>query len=82
MNVSLPANIPVNLYSTTGITVGKVLKVSNLTTYDVRLSTSSAGLANNHVPLKPYGQATNDVGDTGAWALCIGNGGVNVEEVV
>lgn len=80
-NVDLPARTAVNLYAATGFTVGVQLKVTNLTTRDVRLSTTSPGLVNDHVPIGPYTQAKNDVGDPGAFALCVGGGGVNVEEV-
>lgn len=82
MNVILQARIAVDLYAATGVTVGTQLKVTNLTTGDVRLSTSEAGLADNHVPLNAYKQALNDSGDSGAWALSTGGGGVNVEEIV
>ncbi len=78
MNVDLPRNTPVDLYAATGITVGVQLRVSNLTTGDVRLSTSEAGLVDNHVPITGYEQAVNSVGDAGAWALSTGGGGVNV----
>ena len=40
MNVTLPQRIAVDLYIATGITVGAQLKVTNLTTGAVRLSTS------------------------------------------
>jgi hypothetical protein len=80
MNVNLPPNTPVDLYAATGITVGARLKVNNLSTGDVRLSISEAGLLNNHIPLGPYECATNETGDTGAWALTVGGGGLNVRE--
>lgn len=80
-NVVLPKQTAVDLYVATGITVGVQIKVSNLTTGDVRLSISEAGLVNDHVPLGPYAQAINDTGDAGAWALSTGGGGVNVVEV-
>lgn len=79
MNVDLPARTTVDLYAATGITVGLQIKVTNLTTRDVRLSESSPGIVNNHIPIGPYTQAQNDVGDPGAFALCVGGGGVNVE---
>lgn len=80
MNVKLPKRTAVDLYAATGITVGNKIKVSNLTTGDARLSESEAGLVNDHVPLGPYAQALNDLGDPGAWALSTGGGGVNVVE--
>lgn len=82
MNVTLPASTPVDLYAATGITVGAQLKVSNITTGDVRLSTSEVGITDDHIPLGPYEQAVNDVGDSGAWAMSNVIGGVNVKEVV
>lgn len=80
-NVKLPKRTVVDLYAVTGITVGNQIKVTNLTTGDVRLSTSEAGLVNDHIPIGPYTQALNDVGDLGAFALSTGGGGVNVQEV-
>lgn len=82
MNVLLPARTPVDLYSATGIPVGTKIRVSNLTTNDVRLSVSQLGLSNDHIVMKPYEQACNNTGDTGAWASCTGEGGVNVSEVI
>ncbi len=82
MNVTLPARTAVDLYAATGITVGTQLKVTNLTTGDVRLSVSESGLVDNHIPLNAYEQALNDAGDAGAWATCGIGGGVNVQGVV
>ncbi len=80
-NVKLAKGVAVDLYLATGITVGNQIKVSNQTTGDVRLSTSEAGLLNDHIPIGPYTQALNDAGDPGAWAMSTGGGGVNVQEV-
>ena len=82
MNVTLPARTAVDLYAVTGIAVGTQLKVSNLTTQDVRLSTTEAGLVNDHVVMGMYSAATNETGDAEAWAICVGGGGVNVREIV
>lgn len=82
MNVDLPKNTPVDLYAATGITVGLQLRVSNLTTGDVRLSISEAGLLTDHIPITMYEQAINNIGDAGAWASSTEVGGVNVVEVV
>lgn len=82
MNVLLPARTPVDLYSATGIPVGTKLRVSNLTTSDVRLSTSQIGLSNDHIVMRPYEQACNNANDIGAWASCTNEGGVNVSEII
>ncbi len=82
MNVPLPARTPVNLYTATGIDVGTQLRVTNLTTSDVRLAETEEGLTNNHIPLNAYSQATNNASDVGAWAMCTSGGGLNVREVV
>lgn len=82
MNVILEARTPVDLYLATGITVGTQLRVTNLTTGDVRLSESEVGLNNDHIPLNAYEQAVNETTDVGAWASSTRTGGVNVKEVV
>ena len=81
MNVTLPPRTPVNLYSATGITVGTQLKVSVIGAGDVRLSDSEAGLVTNHIIIDTYTDATNQPGDTGAWAFSVSGSGVNVKEV-
>ena len=81
MNVTLLPRTPVDLYTATGITVGTQLKVSVIGAGDVRLSDSEAGLTSNHVTIKTYTGATNEAGDTGAWALSMSGSGVNVKEV-
>lgn len=81
MNVTLPSRTPVDLYATTGITVGAQLKVSVNGAGDVRLSDSEAGLVTDHIVLKCYDCAQNDAGDTGAWALSVSGSGLNVKEV-
>ena len=83
MNVTLPPRTPVDLYAATGITVGAQLRVSNIATTDVRLSTTEDGLVDDHVPITVYEQAVNNAGDVGAWASAAQLGGaVNVVEVV
>ena len=81
-NITLPARTAVDLYVASGISVGTQLKVTNLTTGDVRLSVSEAGLVDNHIPLNAYKQALNEATDAGAWALSTGGGGINVEGVI
>lgn len=77
-NITLPARTAVDLYVASGIVVGTQLKVINITTGDVRLSDTEDGLVDNHMVVKPYGQATNGVGESGAWATCTGGGAVTV----
>lgn len=80
-NIPLPKGAAIDLYAAASITVGVKIQTSNLTSNDVRLSTSEAGLVNDHIPLGPREQAVNDSGDTGAFALSVGGGGVNVRAV-
>lgn len=83
-NVILPKNTHVDIYAATGITVGKQIQVTNITNHDVTLySTASTPVpSDDHVNLS-YGRGSfkNDTGDVGAWALCIGNGAIDVVEV-
>ena len=79
-NVTLPRGVAVDLYAATGITPGVQLRVGNLSTSDVRLSTSEAGLVNDHRVMGPYQAAENDLGDLQAWALSVTGGGINVRE--
>lgn len=81
MDVTLPSRTNVDLYAVTGFDVNKRLKVTNLATNDVRLSTTEAGLINDHVPLKPYGVGFNETTDVTAWATCSSGGAINVQEV-
>lgn len=81
MNVNIPENQIVNLYAVTGFAVGTQLKVSVIGAGDVRLSDSEAGLTSDHITMKTYECATNDAGDTGAWASSMSGSGVNVKEV-
>lgn len=79
-NVTLTANVPVDLYAATGITVGTQLRVSNISTSDVRLSTSELGLDNDHIVMNMYEQAVNKSGDSGAWAVSKSDGAINIVE--
>lgn len=81
MNVTLPPRTNVDLYAATGFDTSRRLKVTNLVTDDVRLSTTEAGLIDDHVPLGPYKTGYNETTDTTAWATCSTGGGVNVQEV-
>ena len=83
MNVELPEGTWVNLYAATGIVVGVQIDVVNLTPNDCRMASTAAEptVSDDHVPLLfGRGKVQNDVGDAGAWALCVGGGGVDVKE--
>lgn len=81
-NVKLTKNVPVELYAETGISNALRLQVSAITTSDVRLSTTQAGVTNDHVTLPPYHQATNDLTDTEAWVMSTANAAINVRGLV
>ena len=72
-----------DLYASTGIAVGTKITALNITPNDVRLA-STAGEptpTTDHVPvLFGRGKGINDVGDPGAWAMCIGGGAVDIKE--
>lgn len=81
MNVTLPANVWVNLYTATGISVGTKIKVFNLGSTTVRLASTAntPTPADDHFTLRATNLSVeNDTTDLGAWALSTGSGGVNV----
>ena len=85
MNVTLPARTWVDLYDATGIAVGTQIDVVNLTPNDVRLASTAAEptIDDDHIPLIfRSAKGRNDVGDPGAWAMCVGGGGISVQESV
>lgn len=82
-NVILPDRTWVDLYAATGITVGNLISVINITPDDVKLAFSELVPTTNDdiVPLLfGRGSGHNDFGDPGAWALCNGGGAINVNE--
>ena len=80
-NVKLTKNVPLELYAFTGISNALRLRVSAITTSDVRLSTTQAGVADDHITLPPYHQATNDLTDTEAWVMSTADSAVNVRGI-
>lgn len=82
-NVVLPKGEWVDLYDTTGITVGTQIIVQNLTTSHVRLVTKAtipvSGDGFNTLP--PFESLQNQSAATGAWAFSSNGGAVNVSEV-
>lgn len=84
MNVTLPANTIVDLYAATGLTVGTVITVTNLTPDSVRLySVADATFADDHYPCEFNAcPVTNKATDTGAFATSVVGGAVDVQEAV
>lgn len=81
-NVNLPANTWVNLYTSSGISVGTQLTITNVGSFDVRLVVvaSSPEDVDGYDLIPKYGYLSNTSGDSGAWAICIGGDGlVNVK---
>lgn len=81
-NVILPAETYVDLYAATGITVGTVIKVVNLTPNTVQLfSTAAIPAPGDDVFALPFRSngVENDSGDSGAWARCVSRGAVDVK---
>ena len=85
--VLLPARTWVNLYTATGITVGKQLKIIKMTSGDpILASTASepdiAG-GDDYINLNHELQISfNENGDLGAWALSVSGDAIDVKEVV
>jgi len=72
-NIPLPRNTWVDLYAASGIAVGTRIKVSSLITDAViRVHTSSTEPAADagYTPIKALEFATNNAGESGAWAMC------------
>lgn len=85
MIVRLPPGEFIDLYDATGITIGVQIEAMNITPNDVSLfATTNIPDASNddHIPLL-FGHdiATNESGDTGAWAISVGGGAVDVKVV-
>lgn len=83
--VPLPADTWVDLYSSTGISVGTQLIVQNRRTDDVFLTESAAepsgliaSLGGNQLVGKEF--FTNVAGNVGAWAYSYKGGSLQVEE--
>lgn len=89
-NIKLPANTWVDLYTESGLTVGTQITVKNLSVIPLKLHTSASqpdavtaqtsGLG-AYTPVMSYECATNDSGDSGAWAYSHFDGLVNVKAV-
>ena len=83
-NVKLPPRTWVDLYAATGITVGVQIKTINVNPNDVRLAYTALEpvVSDDHVPLL-FGRGVyqNEIGDLGAWAMCVAGGAIDVKEV-
>jgi len=85
MNVKLPDSVFVDLYDATGIAVGNKIDALNITPNDISLYSSAAEptVSDDHIPLLfGRGKGQNEAGDAGAWAICIGGGAIDIQEVV
>lgn len=83
-NVTLPANVWVDLYAATGITVGDQILTQNLGSVGIRLHSSAAIPTVDGFRRAASGQeAINDAMDAGAWAYSpVVDGLVNVKAVI
>ena len=79
MNVTLPARTAIDLYAETGFNLGADLLLTNLTTTDVRLSTTEQGVVDNFIRVKPYDRKLYRAGGD-AWIMSSSGGAVNVIE--
>lgn len=80
-NTLLPTSVWVDLYAATGLEVGTHIIVQNIGVADVYLFAGAAEPAEDelHQIIKRGQYAINDVGDAGAWALCLyEDGRINV----
>lgn len=88
-NIKLPANTWVDLYAASGIIVGTQIVVKNLSIVGVKLNAqattptqtdANTDETGSYSPLGSFGSASNDVGDSGAWAYSHSLGLVSVKE--
>ncbi len=82
-NVTLPSDTWVNLYTATGLSVGKKLLLQNLGSSNIRLTTKETAPAagDGFKRVESGQQATNESGSTGEWVLSpIIGGEINVSE--
>lgn len=80
-NIPLPAGTPVDLYAASGVTQGVKINVQNLGRDEIRLTTKATAPdpADGFLLLSRGSQASNEVGDSGAWAVSLRvDGSVNV----
>lgn len=79
-NTPLPADVWVDIYAATGITVGTQILVQNIGVCDVYLASQAAQPTDEtrrQVLLRAQ-FALNDFNDAGAWAICTAGGALNV----
>lgn len=83
-NTPLIANVWIDIYAATGITVGTKIIIQNLGTASVRLAASALEPSGDGFKRAASGQqATNDAGDLGAWVYSpVVDGEINVSEAV
>ena len=82
-DVPCPPNTWVDIYASTGIIVGTQITAVNNGSNDVRLAATLAqptGATAHAVSRSDSVKFSNNVGDPGAWALCIGGGSLYVYE--
>ena len=80
-NVTLTKGVATDLYTASGIAVGKKLNIQNHSCDCLRLATSKAALLTDCRLVKVLDVATNLASDPGAWAIStVNNGVINVCE--
>lgn len=80
-NVTLTKGVATDLYTASGIAVGKKLNIQNHSCDCLRLATSQAALLTDCRLVKVLDVATNLASDPGAWAIStVNNGVINVCE--
>lgn len=82
-NIVIPPSTWVDLYSSSGITVGDQISVQNTSACDMFLTTQAlepTGIPNHQV-LRIGQSMVNDLNDNGAWAFCGSGGQVNVRRI-
>lgn len=86
LNITIPQNDWVDLYTLSGITVGVPISVENVGACEIYLAVQAAQPAPDHdayvIVQRSGPQYRNSDGDTGAWAFCQGSAGkLNVRNV-
>jgi hypothetical protein len=83
-NIPLPKGVWVDLYSESAVTVGVKISAQSLSTGDIYLSTKATQPTDedSYRLLERGEAATNETGDSGAWAISVAiDGKVNVRVV-
>lgn len=76
--ITIPSRTAVDLYAAANIPPGTTIRVTHTGGNDVRLAETEAELFTDYIPIGARQSATNQSGDTGAYAWSADTSGVTV----